>query len=85
LVEIVDFSSVKASLGRVHLFQLGLFIVCVMNNFNLIVTINLYFAGVMSVFEMQHWSNSNCYLNPSPTSVAFALIPPWTSIPLIVD
>jgi len=52
LVEIVDFSPVKSSLGTVHLFQLGVIVVCVMNNFDLVIAIDLYFASMMSVFKM---------------------------------
>ena len=78
LVEIVHFSTVESTLSGVHLFQLRLFVVCVMDNFNLIIAIDLDFASRVPVFEMQHWSYSHRYFDPSSASVAFALIPPRT-------
>ena len=84
LVEIVHFSPVESALSGVHLFQLRLFVVCVMDNFNLIIAIDLDFASRVPVFEMQHWSYSHRYFDPSSASVAFALISSRTLPSLVV-
>ena len=52
LVKIVHFPSIKSTLSAIHLFQLRLLVVCVMDNFNLIIAIYLYFPLVVPVFEM---------------------------------
>ena len=54
LVKIVHFSSIKSALCTIHLFQLRFFIVCVMDNFNLIIAIYLDFALVVTVFKIKH-------------------------------
>ena len=54
LVKIVHFSATKSPLSRVHLFQLGLICVCVMDNLYLIIPIYLNFASLMPVLKMEH-------------------------------
>ena len=84
LVKIVHFSSIKSTLCAIHLFQLRLFVVCVMDNFNLIVSINLDFTLVVPVFKMKHRTHPHSYFNPSTASVAFVGISPWTPSSLVI-
>jgi len=84
LVKIVHFPSIKSSLCAIHLFQLRLFVVCVMDNFNLIIAIYLDFSLMMPVFKMEHWAHPHSYFDTSAASVAFASVSPWTRPSLII-
>ena len=84
LVKIVYFPSIKSSLCAIHLFQLRLFVVCVMDNFNLIIAIYLDFSLMMPVFKMEHWAHPHSYFDTSAASVAFASVSPWTRPSLVI-
>jgi hypothetical protein len=84
LVKIVHFSSIKSALCTIHLFQLRFFIVCVMDNFNLIIAIYLDFALVVPVFKIKHWPNPDGYFDAGAASVAFASVSPWTRTSLVI-
>ena len=84
LVKIVHFSSIKSSLCVIHLFQLRLFIVCVMDNFNLIIAIYLDFSLVVPVFKMEHWPHPHSYFDTCAASVAFASVSPRTPPSFII-
>jgi hypothetical protein len=84
LVKIVYFSTIEALVGIAHLFQLGIAIVCVMNNFNLVVAVDLYFANVVPVFEIEERPNSHGDFDPGASSEAFAALTPGTSLALVI-